>query len=213
MPRRRNHREPVCEPGALRYHAPAGMVTSDQRLGELRPLEEALGYRNRHVVDRFVESHALPRDEAEDLFVETLRWLWLCRRADRDPAAPELFIDECMALLDEMWHTFVLFTREYTRYCETYLGGYVHHEPTTSEQKASARREIERDPVGFSAQREARLRALYGYVYEQLGEETLIKWYSTYPDRYGANQASASAPRPTRAAEQSPPPPDTEARP
>ena len=121
------------------------MVTSDQTLGELRPLEEALGYRNRHIVDRFVERHAVPREEAEDLFVETLRWLWLCRRAERDPAAPELFIDECMALLDEMWHTFVLFTREYTRYCETYLGGYVHHEPTTSEQKARAQLESERN--------------------------------------------------------------------
>jgi hypothetical protein len=184
------------------------MVTSNQTLGELRPLEEALGYRNRHVVDRFVERHALPREEAEDLFVETLRWLWLCRRADHDSAAPELFIDECMALLDEMWHTFVLFTREYTRYCETYLGGYVHHEPTTTEQKASARQESERDPDGFRIQREARLRALYEYVYDKLGEDTLIKWYSTYPERYGSSSDST----PTAAAE-SPQPNPTEVRP
>jgi hypothetical protein len=187
------------------------MVTSNQTLGELRPLEEALGYRNRHVVDRFVEQHPLPREEAEDLFVETLRWLWVCRRADHDPAAPEMFIDECLELLDEMWHTFVLFTREYTGYCETYLGGYVHHEPTTSEQKAAMKRERERDPAGFRARHAARLRALYEYVYDQLGEDTLIKWYSTYPERYGPS-AARSASTPTAAA--TPPQPDeTEASP
>jgi hypothetical protein len=187
------------------------MVTSDQTLGELRPLEEALAYRNRHVVDRFVERHGLPREEAEDLFVETLRWLWLCRRAQRDPGAPELFIDECMALLDEMWHTFVLFTREYSRWCDTYLGGYVHHEPTTSEEKARTQRESERDPAAFRARREAQMRALYEYVHDQLGEDTLIKWYSTYPERYCANQSESALP--SKAAAEPPPPPDTEVRP
>lgn len=164
-------------------------------LGELRPLHEAIGYRNRHVVDRFIEHHALPRDDAEDLFVETLRWLWLCRRADHDARAPDLFIDDCMAMVDEMWHTFVLFTRDYTGFCDQYLGGYVHHEPTTSEEKARAQAERERDPSEFRARREARLRALYDYVYDELGEDTLVKWYSTYPERYAladrARQADA----------------------
>ena len=58
----------------------------------------------------------------------------------------------------------------------------MHHEPTTSEQKARAQLESERDPDGFRAQRESRLRALYEYVYDRLGEDTLTKWYSTYPD-------------------------------
>jgi hypothetical protein len=155
----------------------------------LRPLVEAIQYRNRHVVDRFLERHALPREEADDLFVETLRWLWLCRRADADPRAPELFIDDCMALLDEMWHTFVLFTRDYTSYCDRYLGGYVHHEPTTVEEKARVVVERERDPDAFRAQREARMRALYEYVYDELGEDTLVKWYSIYPERYPARPA------------------------
>jgi hypothetical protein len=166
-------------------------VTYPPPLDELRSLDEAIGYRNRHVVDRFVEDHALPRDEAEDLFVETLRWLWLCRRAEQDPRAPKLFIDDCMALLDEMWHTFLLFTREYAGYCDEYLGGFVHHEPTTSEEKARVEAERDRDPDAFRAQREAGMRALYDYVYDVLGEDTLIKWYSTYPERY----SSGSAPR------------------
>jgi len=159
-------------------------TSGQSRRGELRSLEQAVAYRNRHVVDRFVERYPLPRDEAEDLFVETLRWLWLCARASTDERAPAVFIDDCMALLDEMWHTFVLFTQEYTDYCDANLGGYVHHAPTTVEDKQRTALERDRDPDGFREQKEVRLRALYEYVYDQLGEETLLKWYSTYPERY-----------------------------
>lgn len=152
--------------------------------GGPRLLNDAIAYRNRHVIDRFVERYALPRDEAEDLFVETLRWLWLCARAERDPQAPEVFIDDCMALLDEMWHTFLLFTREYSDYCAANLGGFVHHAPTTAEDKRRVASEVADDPDGFTARKEARLRALYEYVYDELGEEALVKWYSTYPEKY-----------------------------
>jgi hypothetical protein len=152
--------------------------------GGPRSLDEAIAYRNHHVIDRFVERYALPRAEAEDLFTETLRWLWLCARAERDPGAPDVFIDDCMALLDEMWHTFLLFTREYSDYCAANLGGYVHHAPTTAEDKQRVAAEVKSDPEGFTARKEARLRALYEYVYDQLGEETLVKWYSTYPEKY-----------------------------
>jgi len=159
-------------------------TSGPERQGGLRPLDEAIAYRNRHVIDRFVERYAVPRAEAEDLFVETLRWLWLCARAQGDPEAPEVFIDDCMALLDEMWHTFLLFTREYGDYCEANLGGFVHHAPTTSEDRQRVASEIAGDPAGFTARKEARLRALYEYVYDELGEETLVKWYSIYPEKY-----------------------------
>lgn len=163
------------------------MTTPEPRArGSRRPLDEAVEYRNRHVIDRFLEQHPLPRDEAEDLFVETLRWLWLCAHAEVDPRAPDVFIDDSMALLDEMWHTFLLFTREYTSYCDEFLGGYVHHAPTTSEEKARVEAERDRDPDAFRRERETRLRALYEYVYDELGEETLLKWYSIYPERYGS---------------------------
>lgn len=32
-------------------------------------------------------------------------------------------------IIDEAWHVFVLFTKEYTHFCNTYCGGYVHHAP------------------------------------------------------------------------------------
>ena len=34
-------------------------------------------------------------------------------------------------MIDETWHVFVLFTKEYTDFCNEYCGGYVHHAPHT----------------------------------------------------------------------------------
>jgi len=170
--------------GRVDVTTPESPTATAVRRSGLRPLSEALAYRDRHVVDRFVEHYGLPREEAEDLFVETLRWLWLCAHADGDPRAPKLFVDDCLAMLDEMWHTFVLFTREYTQFCDEYLGGYIHHVPTTVEQKQRIESEQTRDPEGFKKQHEVKLRAQYDYVYDELGEDVLIKWYSTYPDKY-----------------------------
>lgn len=35
-------------------------------------------------------------------------------------------------LVDEVWHTFILFTNEYRKFCEATIGEYIHHEPNVS---------------------------------------------------------------------------------
>ena len=35
-------------------------------------------------------------------------------------------------LVDEVWHTFILFTKEYRIFCNTIFGEYIHHEPDVS---------------------------------------------------------------------------------
>ena len=57
--------------------------------------------------------------------------------------------------MDEMWHTFVLFTKEYAAYCEEKFGRFVHHVPTTKAEKDERERERESNPEGFRAQVEA----------------------------------------------------------
>jgi hypothetical protein len=31
--------------------------------------------------------------------------------------------------IDRMWHSFLLFTKDYNAFCEQYLGRFIHHEP------------------------------------------------------------------------------------
>jgi len=34
--------------------------------------------------------------------------------------------------VDELWHQFILFTRQYASFCDEYLGNFLHHTPETS---------------------------------------------------------------------------------
>jgi len=154
----------------------------------IRPLEEVLDYENDAIVYKFQESYDLPFEEAKDLFQETLKWLWLCATSEKEEAEglnpPHLFVDTPLYFLDEMWHCFILFTKPYIAFCEKYLGLYIHHAPTTKWEKDRIKKEIEEDQEGALKKREEELEVQYNYIYDKLGEETLVKWYSDYTDKY-----------------------------
>lgn len=58
---------------------------------------------------------------ARTLFKDVLRFLWI-HSHEGEPFTPSVAIDE-------VWHEFILFTREYRDFCEQYLGRFVHHCP------------------------------------------------------------------------------------
>lgn len=62
------------------------------------------------------------RDQAEVLEKECRRFLYLAAVVPHLEHAPTKPIDE-------YWHTFILFTREYTNFCEKVIGKYLHHKP------------------------------------------------------------------------------------
>jgi hypothetical protein len=43
--------------------------------------------------------------------------------------------------VDEVWHQFILFTRQYHSFCDNFLSGYFHHSPHTSETSREKKRE------------------------------------------------------------------------
>ncbi len=165
------------------------------RASRPRPLREVLAYRNPDVVEKFLERFEVSPDEALELFVETCRWLWLCARRREQARAgrgspPPLAIDASLLMLDEMWHTFVLFTRDYARFCRRFLGGYVHHAPTPRSAKERARR-LWLDQRARAERAELRRLTLqYAYVHAQLGATTLSKWYEEFPRRYPPHEVA-----------------------
>jgi hypothetical protein len=84
-------------------------------------LAEALTYSNPEVVQRLLNKckYSFTREEAQTLFEDTLRWLWLNAKANH---APELFIEDRQDQLDEGWHNFLIFSGAYRSFCQTYLG-------------------------------------------------------------------------------------------
>ncbi len=144
------------------------------------PLGKALSYENPEVVSRFTQLYDVSFEEAADLFMETKKWLWLAS----DVESGALSITDPLLIIDEMWHNFVLFTLDYTRYCNDCFGRYIHHAPTTRGDKERRRKELEDDQVRAGQEQATRLQLQCDLIASRLGGATLLKWYVEYPARY-----------------------------
>jgi hypothetical protein len=94
---------------------------------------DALNYQAPFLIEKLVKDHIVETpEEAEALFTEVKRYL-VISSLDREKSwhMYSLRIDEC-------WHQFILFTRQYIDFCRTYFGRYVPHAPSNApESKAT----------------------------------------------------------------------------
>jgi hypothetical protein len=131
-------------------------------------LDEVLAYRHEGVVRRYCKEHSTPRAEGEEVFRETLKWLYLCHVSAYGPEDFACSMFPEIEKVDWMWHTFILFTRDYAEFCQRYFGFFLHHVP--------AEDGLDTGPADEEAVR-AELERQLGFVYDVLGEETLRAWF------------------------------------
>lgn len=94
-------------------------------------LEPALAFTAPNVIDRLLTDRVTDTPaEAEPLFTEAKRYLVLCA------ATPEMSFGMHSSMVDAAWHTFILFTAEYTEYGHRYFGDYLHHSPVAGQETA-----------------------------------------------------------------------------
>lgn len=94
-------------------------------------LEPALAFTAPNVIDRLLTDRVTDTPaEAELLFTEAKRYLVLCA------ATPEMSFGMHSSMVDAAWHTFILFTAEYTEYGHRYFGDYLHHSPVADHETA-----------------------------------------------------------------------------
>jgi hypothetical protein len=112
------------------------------------------------------------------IFTETKKWLWLCNEHAFDrksKAIPrDLSIYSCYVVIDVMWHQFILFTREYQKFCTRGFGCFIHHEPEEASPPAPK--------YDFEKEFDCHL----SYVYDKLGPDTVATWFEVFPAKYGA---------------------------
>jgi hypothetical protein len=154
----------------------------------IAPLEEVLSYQNPDVVARFAVDYGVAVAQAEEIFTELKRWLWLCAERKRElEAGADFFVvplfNEAYAI-DLMWHTFLLFTEDYAAFCARYFGFFVHHRPRPESEREAWLAKVAADPEGARAERRASLRRVYEYLYERLGPAILKKWCEEFPRRF-----------------------------
>lgn len=149
-------------------------------------LDEVLQYSNRDVVFRFKKTYGISWEAAEDIFEQVKKFLWLAHQRRIAGLEQGLSIDIPIVVIDEMWHNFVLFTKEYTAFCKDFFGYYVHHAPTTEAEEREFKDNLEalRGMDRVRAKKD-RMRGQYEYIYDHLGKETFVKWYLEYPKAYG----------------------------
>ena len=138
-------------------------------------LEKIKSYNNEDLICRFLDIYEIDEAEAINIFEETKKWLWLCSNAKFD-----LIIDDSLIIIDEMWHNFILFTKEYDAFCKEYLEVYIHHQPTTKLEKDNWNKDV----LKSISELKKNLKNQYEYIYDNLGEETLNKWYVENADKY-----------------------------
>ena len=87
----------------------------------------ALAHEAPYLIEKLVKERiADSAAEGEALFREVVRFIVLVR------LEPSIAWDMYSLRIDEAWHQFVLFTREYIAFCARYFGRYVQHSPSNA---------------------------------------------------------------------------------
>lgn len=137
-------------------------------------------YQHEETILRFTDAFALSEEEAEDVFHEMKKLLALMVRYPEE----YVFTHEPLWVLDEMWHTFLMYTADYADFCQRYFGRMVHHAPIDRTQKLQVRQALEDENEAVVADVSAAVRRLYELIYEYLGKDTLVKWIHGYGNKY-----------------------------
>lgn len=145
----------------------------------LPTLEQLLQYKNPPVLKLYEQNHSKNKLSSEEAFEEVLKYLWLSKKYEidfidnqHDENFPsEFFMTRSMQEIDDMWHEFILFTKDYTHFCLTYFGEYIHHLPNIFDNTP-----VPRDTA------EKAVEKLLPYIYDHLGENTVRTWFASYLD-------------------------------
>ncbi|STX29938.1 Uncharacterized conserved protein [Legionella beliardensis] len=146
-------------------------------MAKLPTLSNVLAYNNTAVIQRFKQNHPKDSTRAELLFTDMLRYLWLCEKhwwdCKNNPNEPKLnfipVMHEEMRAIDNMWHEFILLTRDYHDFCHSFFGRFLHHEP-------NMRSTLAYSPSEFTNS----LNLFLNYIYDNLGEDILIAWFKEH---------------------------------
>ena len=74
------------------------------------------------VTDRYIKDGNVTPQAAAETLLELKRWFTLCTLHPEKTYATG-------GPVDAMWHTFILFTKDYARFCDDITGAFIHHTP------------------------------------------------------------------------------------
>lgn len=104
---------------------------------EKKHLKKTLEYKNKSVVLRFCTEYGFTQKNANLFFKDLLYFLWLTdwvKKQNRKNKTKKMFVGirRSLMIIDEMWHTFVLYSRDYEDFCTHYFKEKIYHNPGPS---------------------------------------------------------------------------------
>lgn len=138
-------------------------------------LKSLLNFKHQGVLTRYEKEYPDSLMSAEETLAELMKYFWLCHKhaVDKKRFPRKRVLDFRCAMhtemieIDNMWHTFLLFTRDYHAFCRDYLGGiFFHHDPIPIDQPVLSEKKYEKE-----------LHRYLSYIEDNLGIDTLSKWF------------------------------------
>lgn len=116
-----------------------------------------LSYKNEGVIQKYSKEHHVSLSEASLRFEEMKKFLYICatRKGAFSPSK----------VIDDVWHTFLLFTRDYNDFCVSHFDKFVHHVPDV---------EVTQESKKIN---NANYRALYCHLVEEFGYPNENTWH------------------------------------
>lgn len=138
-------------------------------------LEDLTNYRHPQVIKRFAREYPEMAEKSEAIFQDLMLFFWASKYHTEEkklyPHREDLdfiyIMDEEMKGIDQMWHIFLLYTKDYAEFCEKYFGEFLHHLPDLVDPD-------ETDSSKFTQN----LERFLNYTYDLLGEEVIKRWYA-----------------------------------
>lgn len=149
----------------------------------MQTLPSTLAYQNPELVLRIQKALQTNQREALRVCDDVKAWIWLCarlrrvrHRSDRRShgyGLPYLAMIEHFTAIDLGWHEFILMTKAYQDFCDTYLDGYVHHLPALLDPATLQRK--------GKPQAKPYLTKYLAFMEEELGPRRLTRWLTNLP--------------------------------
>ena len=86
-----------------------------------QPVTEILSYRHERLLQRYMTDNGATTENAQQTFTAFKQFMIVCAVKP----GPKITSEP----IDHMWHSFLLFTKDYKQFCDNYLGRFINHEP------------------------------------------------------------------------------------
>lgn len=143
-------------------------------------LAKVLKYKNKNLVQRFSEDYGLSLKETNTIFLDLLRFLWLSHRIillykknGNKSSISSLKLIGSWLIIDEMWHTFLLFSVDYQKFGNKYFGNILHHNPNITGNDSSLKKSTEVD-----------MDLYVDLIYDTFGPVVARRWFIDYEKKY-----------------------------